>query len=48
MQQSKGWEWEVGTLKCEICIGGMQLEQMSEFEYLGCVLDELGTNEAVL
>ena len=32
--------WEVG-LECEVCVDGMQLE------YLGCVLDESGTDEAV-
>ena len=30
----------------EVLANGMQLEHVSEFKYLGCVLDELGTNEA--
>ena len=32
-------------LECEVCVHGMQLERESESEYLGCVLDESGTNE---
>ena len=33
-------------LECEVCIDGMRLEYVSEFKYLGCALDELGTDEA--
>ena len=32
-------------LECEVLVDGMQLEQVLEFKYLGCVLDELGTDE---
>ena len=32
-------------LECEVCVDGICLEHVSEFEYLGCVLDELGTDE---
>ena len=35
-----------GGLECEVCIDGMQLDQVSEFKYLECVLDESGTDEA--
>ena len=34
-------------MECEVCVNGMRLEQLSEFKYLGCVLDESGTDEAV-
>ena len=33
-------------LECEVCIDGLCLKDVSEFKYLGCVLDELGTDEA--
>ena len=33
-------------LKWEVYVDGMRLEHVSEFRYLGCVLDESGTNEA--
>ena len=33
-------------LKCEVCIDGIHLEHVSEFKYLGCVLDKSGTDEA--
>ena len=33
-------------LECEVCIDRMRLEQVSELKYLGCVLDESGTDEA--
>ena len=33
-------------LECEVCIDGICLEHVSEFKYLGCVLDESGTDEA--
>ena len=31
-------------LECEICVAGTQLEKMSEFKYLGCVLIDSGTD----
>ena len=34
-------------LECEIHVGGMQLEHVSEFKYLRCVLDESSTDETV-
>ena len=33
-------------LECEVHVGGIHLEHDSEFKYLECVLDELGTNRA--
>ena len=33
-------------LECEICISRKRLEHVSEFKYLGCVLDESGTHKA--
>ena len=27
-------------LECEVCVDGMQLENVSEFKYLGCVMGE--------
>ena len=33
-------------LECEVCIDRISLEHVSEFKYLGCVLDESGTDEA--
>ena len=33
-------------LECEVYGDGIRLEQVSEFKYLGCVLDEYGTDEA--
>ena len=36
--------WEEG-LECEVCVGGIHLEHVSEFKYLGCVLDESGTHD---
>ena len=33
-------------LECEVCVDGIRLERVSEFKYLGCVLDESGTGEA--
>ena len=30
-------------LECEVFIDGIRLEHVSEFKYLGCVLDESGT-----
>ena len=31
-------------LECEIHVDGALLERVSEFKYLGCVLDESGTD----
>ena len=33
-------------LDCEIHVDGIHLEHISEFKYLGCVLDESGTDGA--
>ena len=33
-------------LECKVCVDGIRLEHVSEFKYLGCVLDESGTDEA--
>ena len=33
-------------LECEVCVDVMRLEHVLEFKYLGCVLDESGTDEA--
>ena len=33
-------------LKCKIHVVGARLDQMSEFKYLGCVLDESSTDDA--
>ena len=33
-------------MECEVCVDGIHLEHISEFKYLGCVLDEAGTDEA--
>ena len=33
-------------VECEVHIDGVHLEHVSEFEYLGCVLDKSGTNGA--
>ena len=33
-------------LECEIRVNGMQLKHMSEFKYLGCILEESGTDQA--
>ena len=35
-----------GGLECKVCVDGIHLEYVSEFKYLGCVLDESGTDEA--
>ena len=32
-------------LECEILVDGMRLEHVSKFKYLGCALDESGTDE---
>ena len=37
---------EEGGLKCEVTVDGIRLEHVLEFKYLGCVLDESGTDEA--
>ena len=36
--------WKEG-LECEVCVDGTRLEHISEFKYLGCVLDESGIDE---
>ena len=33
-------------LECEVPVHGIRLEHVSEFKYLGCVLDESGTDAA--
>ena len=33
-------------LKCEVHVNGIRLEPISEFRYLGCVLNESGTDGA--
>ena len=33
-------------LECEVHVDGFCLEHVSEFKYLGCVLDESGTDQA--
>ena len=33
-------------LECEVHVDGVRLEHVSEFKYLGCVLDESGTDGA--
>ena len=33
-------------LECEARVDEIRLEHVSEFKYLGCVLDESGTDEA--
>ena len=33
-------------LEYEVCVDGIHLNHVSEFKYLGCVLDESGTDEA--
>ena len=33
-------------IECEVCVDGIPFENVSEFKYLGCVLDESGTDEA--
>ena len=33
-------------LECEVHVEGIRLEHASEFKYLGCVLDESGTDGA--
>ena len=33
-------------LECDVCVDGIRLEYMLKFKYLGCVLDELGIDEA--
>ena len=34
-------------LDCEVCVDGIRLENVLEFNYLGCVLDESGADEPV-
>ena len=33
-------------LECEVHVDGIRFEHVSEFKYLGCVLDESGTDGA--
>ena len=33
-------------LECEVHVDGIHLERVTEFKYLGCVLDESGTDGA--
>ena len=33
-------------LECQVHVDGIRLEHVSEFKYLGCVLDESGKDEA--
>ena len=33
-------------LECEVYVDGIRLEHVSEFKYLGCILDESGADEA--
>ena len=33
-------------LECEVHVNGIRLEHVSEFKYLGCALDESGTDGA--
>ena len=33
-------------MECEVCIGWIHLEHVSEFKYLECILDESDTDEA--
>ena len=33
-------------LVCEVCVDGIRLMNVSEFKYLGCVLDKSGTDAA--
>ena len=34
-------------LEYEVCVNGIRLKHVSEFNYLGCVSDESGTVDAV-
>ena len=34
-------------LECEVCVDVMRLEHVSEFKYLGCVLDKSSGDETV-
>ena len=33
-------------MECEVHVDGIHLEHVSEFKYLGCVLEESGTDGA--
>ena len=33
-------------MKHEVCLDDIRLEHISEFKYLGCVLDDSGTHDA--
>ena len=39
-------QWVGQRLECEVHVDGIHLELVSEFKYLGCVLDESGTDGA--
>ena len=43
--QNDGAEWR-GELECEVCVDGVRLGQRSELKYLGCVLNESGTDDS--
>ena len=32
-------------MECEVCVNGTRLEHVSEFKYLGCVLEESSRDE---
>ena len=32
-------------MECEVCVDEIRFEHVSEFKYLGCVLDELSTDK---
>ena len=34
------------VLECKVHVDGIRLEHVSEFKYLGCILDESGTDMA--
>ena len=33
-------------LECEVCVDGISFKHVSQFKYLGCVLDESATDKA--
>ena len=45
MSKVMGTDGDEG-LECEIRVDGTRLEQLSEFKYLGCALNESGTDDA--
>ena len=57
MCRRRGWKGNAGKSKlvvmngeeglvCEVHVDGIRLEHVSELKYLGCVLDESGTDGA--